>query len=75
MGLSNVPEDGEIIKQVKAETGSDKFDARQLAWYKWQFRQGKLRGQDGTAQVINQGSNKKEPKAKKKVVVLKKKKK
>lgn len=77
LGLEAVPADEKIIEQVRKDTGSDKFDERQLAWYKWKFRQGRLKGQDGKSHVISQGSPLKEKQAKKKkaVVVVKKKKK
>lgn len=75
LGQAKVQEDREIIKLVREATGSGKFDAKQLAWYKWKFRQGKLKGQDGTKQAINQGSplKSKAPAKKRRVVVKKKK--
>lgn len=72
LGLAKVPQDEAIIAQVKDETGSTKFDAAQLAWYKWKYRQGALKGQDGKLQTIEQGEAKKPAKSKKKLVIKKK---
>ena len=73
LGMAKVQDDESIIKQVKSETGSSLFDAKQLAWYKWKYRQGKFKGMDGKQHVINQGSPKKEvkpvKKAKKKIII------
>jgi hypothetical protein len=56
-GLKSVKSNEELIKLVRSETGSTKFDEKQLAWYKSQFRGGKLKGQDGKAgHPIAQGS-------------------
>jgi len=76
LSRASVPTDDEIIATIKAATGSGLFDPKQLAWYKWKFRQGKLKGMDGKLHAINQGAaHKKEAPAKKaaKKVVLKKK--
>jgi len=77
LSMEKAPGDESIIKQVKDATGSTKFDTKQLAWYKWKFRQGKLKGQDGKSAVISQPDAKKPKAAKKgkKKIVLKKKKK
>lgn len=75
LGLEKVPADAKIIEQVREATGSDKFDERQLSWYKWKYRQGRLKGQDGKAHVINQGSPLKEKAKVKKAIIVKKKKK
>lgn len=75
LGQDKVPADADIIKQVREATGSDKFDERQLSWYKWKYRQGRLKGQDGKAHVIAQGSPLKEKAPKKKSIIVKKKKK
>ena len=48
-GLKAVKSNDELIKMVKKETGSTKFDERQLAWYKSQYRGGKMKGQNGKA--------------------------
>lgn len=73
LGMAKVQDDESIIKEVRSETGSSLFDAKQLAWYKWKYRQGKLKGMDGKQHVINQGSPKKEAKPakkeKKKIIV------
>lgn len=77
LGAAKVQSDEAIIKLVKDETGSSKFDGKQLAWYKWKYRQGKLKGMDGKQHVINQGSPKKAEKVektKKRIVVKSKKK-
>ena len=56
-GLQNVKSDDELIKLVKEATGSKKFDAKQLAWYKSRYRAGKLKGQNSKAgHLIKQGS-------------------
>ena len=80
LSAAKVKTDDEIIEIVKEETGSTKFDKAQLAWYKWKFREGKLKGMDGKKHVINQGSplkkkaqQKAEKAAAKKKVVVKKK--
>lgn len=65
LGKDIVPSDASIIEEVKGETGSVKFDGKQLAWYKWKYRQGKLKGQDGKLHIIAQTVPKKETKAKK----------
>jgi hypothetical protein len=75
LSRANVPADEVIIAEVKEATGSSKFDEKQLAWYKWKFRLGKLKGMDGKQHVINQGDAKKPAKAGKKKIVVKKKKK
>lgn len=67
LGREHVPSDEAIIKEVKEETGSAKFDERQLAWYKWKYKAGALKGMDGKAHTIAQG----EPKKEKKVIVIK----
>jgi hypothetical protein len=77
LSLAKVPGDESIIETVRKETGSKLFDEKQLAWYKWKYRQGKLKGQDGKKHVIAQGSplKAKAPKAeakKRKVIVRKK---
>lgn len=75
LGAEKVASDEQLIKEVREATGSKLFDERQLAWYKWKFRQGKLKGQDGKSQVINQGSPLKASKnghSKKKIVIKKK---
>ena len=41
-GLKSSPtplSDQEIVRRVRRETGSDKFDLRQLAWYRWKLNQ------------------------------------
>ena len=73
-----VPTNDEIIETVRAATGSDLFDAKQLAWYMWKFRRGNLKGMDGKLHAISQkAAHKKEAKAPAKgaakKVVLKKK--
>ena len=77
LSRANVPTNDEIIETVREETGSSKFDAKQLAWYMWKFRQGKLKGMDGKLHVINQkklhaAKADKGSKKSKKVVVVKK---
>lgn len=73
--LERVKSDEDLISMVREATGSKKFDAKQLAWYKSQYRGGKLKGQDGKpGHLINQagGHTKdgaKKAKAAKKVVV------
>lgn len=67
LGREHVPSDEAIIKEVKEETGSAKFDGRQLAWYKWKYKAGALKGMDGKAHTIAQG----EPKKEKKVIIIK----
>lgn len=72
LGAGSVKKDETLIAEVKHRTGSSKFDEKQLAWYKWKYRQGKLKGMDGKLHEIAQGSNKKaekQPKAKKKIVI------
>lgn len=71
LGAASVKSDETIIKDVKDQTGSTKFDSKQLAWYKWKYRQGKLKGMDGKAHVIEQGNPKKEPRKLKKKVLIK----
>jgi hypothetical protein len=72
LSRANVPANAEIIDAVGSATGSKKFDAKQLAWYMWKFRQGKLKGMDGKQHVINQKSGRKAAVKKAKVVVRKK---
>jgi len=56
-GLKTVKSNEELIKMVRAETGSTKFDDKQLAWYKSQYRGGKMKGQNGKpGHPIAQGS-------------------
>lgn len=52
LAMKNVPCDADIIAAVQGGVEVTKFDKTQLAWYKYQFRQG--RWNDGEAQVINQ---------------------
>lgn len=47
--LKMVKDDETLIKLVKEATGSKKFDEKQLAWYKSQYRGGKLKGMNGKA--------------------------
>jgi hypothetical protein len=78
--LKVVKSNEELIKLVREATGSKKFDDKQLAWYKSQYRAGKLKGMNGKAgHLIAQGKLTKEahtrrPKSssKAKVVVKKK---
>lgn len=66
LGLKQVKADAELVKMVRAATGSVKFDGKQLAWYKSQFRAGKLKGQNGKpGHPIAQGSPLKKRAAKK----------
>jgi hypothetical protein len=76
-GLQKVKDDEALIKLVKEATGSKKFDDKQLAWYKSQYRAGKLKGQNGKpGHLIQQGKlTKDKPAAKAKKVVVKAKKK
>lgn len=76
LSAAKVKDDEELIERVKDATGSTKFDKAQLAWYKWKFREGKLKGMDGKKHAINQGSplkkkaqDKADKAAKKKIVV------
>lgn len=62
LGAAHVKGDEDIIQEVREETGSGKFDASQLAWYKWKYRQGALKGMDGKPHTISQGETKKEKK-------------
>ncbi len=79
--LKAVKPNEDLIKMVREATGSKKFDDKQLAWYKSQYRAGKLKGMNGKAgHLIAQGKLTKEahtrrPKgssSKAKVVVKKK---
>jgi len=72
LSRASVPANDEIIDTVKDATGSTKFDAAQLAWYMWKFRQGKLKGMDGKQHVINQKSGRKAAVKKSKKVVVRK---
>jgi len=76
LSRATAPDDGELITEVRKATGSIKFDEKQLAWYKTQFRQGELKGQDGKKREIVQKEVKKAkaPKPSKKVVLKKAKK-
>lgn len=57
-GLKTVKSNEELIKMVKDATGSVKFNDVQLAWYKSQYRAGKMAGQDGKpGHLIAQGSH------------------
>lgn len=49
-----VRSDAKIIQAVNAATLHDGFNAKQLAWYKSQFRRGLLKGQNGEHGVINE---------------------
>lgn len=72
LGAEKVGSDEFLITQVKERTGSTLFDEKQLAWYKWKYRQGKLSGMDGKQHAIAQGSAKKAAKAaKKKKIIIK----
>lgn len=62
--MKNVPADEAIIKAVQDGVEETKFDKTQLAWYKYQFRQG--RWNDGEPQVINQPAKAKAAKVAKK---------
>jgi hypothetical protein len=76
--LKTVKGNEELISLVREATGSKKFDEKQLAWYKSQYRAGKLKGMNGKpGHLIAQGKLTKEahtrrPKSKAKVVVKKK---
>ncbi len=59
LGQDKVPGDESIIKTVREKTGSTLFDSKQLSWYKWKYRQGKLKGMDGKPHVVAQGDGKK----------------
>lgn len=77
LSRATAPDDGELITEVRKATGSIKFDEKQLAWYKTQFRQGELKGQDGKKREIVQkevAKKAKAPKPSKKVVIKKAKK-
>ena len=52
LGLKVVPADADIIQAVHDGVDETKFNKTHLAWYKYQFRQG--RWNDGEAQVIRQ---------------------
>jgi len=52
--LKVVPSDQEIINAVQEACEGSKFDKTHLAWYKYQFRQG--RWNEGEAQVIRQAA-------------------
>lgn len=54
LGLTVVPSDEAIIARVKAAHKGTKFNEKHLAWYKSQYRQGKLTGQSAGRHVINQ---------------------
>lgn len=55
--LKTVKDNDELIKMVREATGSTKFNDVQLAWYKSQYRAGKMVGQDGKpGHLIAQGS-------------------
>ena len=62
LGAAHVKGDEDLIEEVKGETGSGKFDKSQLAWYKWKYRQGALKGMDGKPHDISKGEAKKEKK-------------
>jgi hypothetical protein len=75
-GLKLVKSDDLLIAMVREATGSKKFDAKQLAWYKSQYRAGKLKGMNGKpGHLISQAGGHLKPAAKKakagKVVVKK----
>ena len=42
LGLKKTPTDEKFIVLVKKETGSKKFDQKQLSWYRSQFKSGRL---------------------------------
>ena len=54
LSLAAVPADDAIIARVKAAHKGTKFDEKHLAWYKSQFRQGKLTGQAAGRHTIAQ---------------------
>ena len=61
LGMKNVPTDEAIINAVCEGVEVTKFDKTQLAWYKYQYRQG--RWNDGEPQVIRQEAKPKTEKA------------
>lgn len=61
--LKVVPSDLEIINAVQEACEGSKFDKTHLAWYKYQFRQG--RWNEGEPQVIRQEEKPKAEKAEK----------
>ena len=68
--MKDVPCDADIIAAVHIGVEETKFDKTQLAWYKYQYRQG--RWNDGEAQVINQPAKVKAEKPAKVAKVAKK---
>ncbi len=61
LAMKSVPCDADLIAAVHDGVEETKFDKTQLAWYKYQFRQG--RWNDGEAQVIHQAAPVKAAKA------------
>jgi hypothetical protein len=58
LGARAVETNESIIEKVKRATGSTLFNQKQLDWYKWKYRQGKLKGQDGKLHAISQAPGK-----------------
>jgi hypothetical protein len=54
LGATSVPGDEAIIAKVRTTHKGTKFDEKHLAWYKSQFRQGKLTGQGKGPHAIAQ---------------------
>jgi hypothetical protein len=46
-GLKTVKSNEELVELIREKTGSTKFNDVQLAWYKSQYRAGKMKGQNG----------------------------
>lgn len=61
LNLKQVPSDEDIIAAVHDGVEATKFDKTHLAWYKYQFKQG--RWNDGEEQVIRQAPKAKVEKA------------
>lgn len=56
LSLSRVPPNAEIIKTVLSTVPGSHFNPKQLAWYKTQYRHGRLAGQTkGKTYIIAQG--------------------
>ena len=49
-----VPTDDEIIRRVRAASGSEKFGPEKLSWYKSAIRNGRLPGMGGVGRIIKQ---------------------
>lgn len=53
LSMDEVPSDARMIELVReGATNAGKFNEKSLAWYKWKFRLGRLKGMDGLPHKI-----------------------